>query len=276
MFAMFGPHASLAPVRHGHVDVFVFESTGEVRAASEWAAIAAAQGDLLKSHDAGEVRLVDGKWLVKSWHARPLLTRCYHRLRFTPAWRQWRGAARLRSIGVCCSAPVALVHDRRSGRQTLVLPYVRGVTLHQFVADAQACDAAQRQRVAAQIGRQIGRIAAAGWINRDHKPSNLILDDNAQQGLAEPVIIDTAAIQARRHDRQVVRMLAIMDRALARAGAVSDREKLRCVREVLRADPPLAARRRQRLRWLLQQVRAMREARPLSYDPVTLEPLKRT
>ncbi len=257
------------PVRLADLEVYLWRASTSV-SATEAVDLASQAGDTLKEAPCCGVRRVRSQWIVKQWRPRPIVTRVYQALRLTPAWRQWRGAAGLVAAGVRCGAPAALVHDRSTGVQRLLLPFVPGRTLHDLARDSTASTAACRRSVARRIGGQIGALLAAGLVNRDHKPTNLILDEAAQRGDAPPTIIDTAGIRRRRSDAQVYRMLAVLDRSLVRAGPVCLRDRVGCLRELLRVDVRLARGHADRLRHVFARVTALRAARPLSYDPATL------
>jgi tRNA A-37 threonylcarbamoyl transferase component Bud32 len=235
---------------------------------------------VLKHDERSRVELVDAggrQWVCKRLFMGALLGRLYHRLRCSPAWREWKGARRLRVLGRRVNSPAVLVHDGRKGgrAQMLVLPYVEGRTLDAWIGDAPP--AAQRpprvqrahHELAATVGRQIGRLVAAGVVNRDHKPTNLVIDDACLAGEAEPVIIDPAGVRRRRNDEQVFRMLAVLMRSAQRVGQITPREALRCLRAVLANDPSLGKGRERRLKHAARRVQELLDSRPLSYDPVT-------
>ena len=85
--------------------------------------------------------------------------------------------------------------------QALLLPFVEGTPLDHFVADAPTPSQwshdyrALRLRLATVVGRQLGCLLADGVINRDHKLSNLIMDDQCRDESLEPVIIDPLGLR---------------------------------------------------------------------------------
>lgn len=200
--------------------------------------------------------LDDRSWIVKRYHlpaAKRLLYGLVHR---TPPWQEWSGARILGQIGVRISPPLAVVHP-----DMLVLAYHDGASLHDWMRETT--DPRKRRNVAAQVGTQMGRITAAGWVNRDHKPANLIIDAACEAGDAEPVLIDPAGMR-RRTDAKTMRMLAVMYRATPRARGISIREGLTALRAAIQADPSLTTTTAAAL---ARQVLAQVNARPLSYDP---------
>jgi len=200
---------------------------------------------------------LDGRsWIVKRYHLPAIKRRVYGLVRRTPPWQEWSGAKILSRIGVRISPPLAIVHP-----DVLVLAYHEGASLHDWMR--RTTDSEKRLNVAEQVGRQIGRITAAGWVNRDHKPTNLLIDAACETGDAEPVLIDPAGMRRRTPDK-ALRMLAVMYRATPRARGISIREGLTVLRAAIRADPSLAPTTAAALaRAVLAQV----NARPLSYDP---------
>ena len=198
-------------------------------------------------------------------------------LRQSRAWREWRNAHRLDRAGVRICLPLALIDQRhdRPRQQWLVLPFVQGPTLNDWLGAApppgQWSHAYRRQRInlACLIGEQIGQMLGAGIINRDTKPSNMILDERCLAGHAMPMLIDPAGLRRRRSERQVHRMLAVLDRAAARVGTVTRGEQLVCLKAVLAKDSGLAGpgSMGERLRRVARAVARQRARRPDSYTP---------
>lgn len=200
---------------------------------------------------------LDGRsWVVKRYHLSMAKRLVYGVVRRTPPWQEWSGARSLASTGIRMSRPLALIHPDR-----LVLSHHAGRTLHDWMRETS--DRHKRLNVARGVGAQIGRITGAGLINRDHKPSNLIVDAACEVGDAEPVLIDPAGLR-RRTPAKLLRMLAVLYRATPRAGGITTREGLTALRAAMTADPSVTARSAASLaRTVLAQV----NARPLSYDP---------
>ena len=191
-------------------------------------------------------------WVVKRYGVTGVMLWVYRLMRCSRGWREWRGARRLAQAGVRCSMPLALVCD--GGGEALILPYIEGLDLARWHA---AADELQRRRVAVRIGEQIGRMTAAGIINRDHKAANLIVDAACAAGDAPPVIIDPAGLRRRRSDRQIYRMLALLYETASRLRPVPPRIAFRCLEEALRADPSIAAREKSRLRYATRAIRSI-------------------
>ena len=168
---------------------------------------------------------------------RMLLGGLDHALRFSQGWREWRGARQLADAGVRCVEPIAIT--RRHGADLILMPAIDGKTLIDHLAGE--CDPERRMALAGQIGQQLGRITAAGLINRDHKSRNLLIDEAAADGKAPPLVIDPAGLRQRRRTRQVAKMFALL---LETAGqTVTRREAMRCLHEAQWIDPTLVGLR---------------------------------
>ena len=228
-----------------------------------------------------QCRRYEGRsWVVKTYRGSPLRMWCKHRMRQSTAWREWTAAKWLRAAGIRVIQPIALVHRGPPWRceQALLMPHVEAPNLAQYLrnappeewhgaggwhgqaesAELARADPAvahpnplihhrrQRALVAAALGRQIGRLTAAGLINRDHKASNLLIDARCLAG-EQPILIDPAGLRRRpwwggQGGRRVWRMLALLRKTAREAGPVSPREQLRCLRAALQADPTLAVK----------------------------------
>ena len=196
---------------------------------------------------------VDGRqFVVKRYRVPWWKTRLLHPLRLSQVWREYRGAQRLARVGCRASIPLAIVcqHDRGREAQALILPYIEGTSLDRLLE--QAPPAAQwsneyrqkRLQLARVVGGQIQRLLAARIVNRDCKLSNLIMDEACEHRGAEPVMIDPLGLRRRRSRRQVMRMLAVLLRTSLRAGPVTVREGMTCLRAAL-SDRPASAVARQ-------------------------------
>ncbi len=108
----------------------------------------------------------------------------------SPLHREVKGAAVLTGANVRTAVPLALCRGNRT--QCLILRHVPGRTLLECMADANLTGA-QRQRIAISIGRQLRQMGEQGVMNRDHKPSNLIVDEGVA---GEPLVtvIDAAGV----------------------------------------------------------------------------------
>lgn len=175
-----------------------------------------------------------GAWVVKRVDQPQPVLATYHAVRMTPAWREHRAAERLHAAGVRIVRPVALVHHRRG--QTTIMPFVEAHALQHQIESLADADA--RLRIAVAVGRAAGRITAAGLINRDHKPMNLLIDPACREQGEDPVLIDV--LLRRRSDRRVAQMFNTLIRAALRTGNVSVRERMACLRAAIAQDPTLS------------------------------------
>lgn len=197
------------------------------------------------------LRFADGdrQWIVKRYRKPLWQSQIEMALRAGTAWGEWRGAWRLAFAGLRVCLPVAIAHqvDRGEEATALVLPYVGYETLHHVII-------AERDRpaqLAKHVGAQIGRMLAAGYVNRDHKTGNLMIDDATMRGEVPPTIIDTVAIRPRIGNRAALQMIATLYRTALRAGPVRRREALAALKAARAEDAQLRAMP------LRQQVRAI-------------------
>lgn len=218
------------------------------------------------------VRFVCGerRWVLKRYRTPGLRTRLLHGIRYSPSWREWRAALRLASHGVRGCPPLALIHQPEGigCAQSLLLPFVEGERLDDVLrrgaspGAGDSLEACRRLALARGLGRQMGLISRAGLANRDHKPTNLLIvpDRDGAGGVdgAQPVLIDPAGVRRRRSARAVWRMLAQLRRTAMKAGPVSLREQLVCLRAVLRTDSSLSGAERGRLRRAAEAVERAR------------------
>ena len=189
-----------------------------------------------------QVEVDDRTWVVKRYLGSPWKTGGYHLARRTPAWREWHNGRILGRAGIRVVEPLALVHEAKFGRwgQCLITPYLGGPSLHRWIKQSPALaslDPHQRRRrlaMARAVGRQVGRISAAGYMNRDHKASNVIIDAACERG-GEPILIDPACIKRRRSDDQVYLMLAMLVRSVRRAGPTTELERAAVLRGLIEA-----------------------------------------
>ncbi|MBU6413653.1 MAG: hypothetical protein KGS45_09270 [Planctomycetes bacterium] len=108
----------------------------------------------------------------------------------TPLHREIRGSEFLKRDGIATVTPLALYSGQ--GVHCLALRHVPGRTLLECIADS-TLSASARLEIAQAVGTQLVQIGRAGICNRDHKPSNLIVDETVKGG---PLItvIDPAGI----------------------------------------------------------------------------------
>ncbi len=167
-----------------------------------------------------------GTFVGKTYHLPSAKALPYRLLRQSPAQRELRNARRLARVGVRVPRPMRLVGD------TLVMPHIAGPSLHEFIETRD--DPRKRLAVARAIGRQIARMLHAGYVNRDHKARNLLLDAACLEHDAEPVLIDPMGLR-RATARRIARMFARLVETARKAGPISD-DELDAVVESLAAD----------------------------------------
>jgi lipopolysaccharide kinase (Kdo/WaaP) family protein len=115
-------------------------------------------------------------------------------LRLTKAHRQWRGAKRLEHASIRAARGVAIVRGRgpTGPVEMLALEALPGRTLLECLADA-APGTGNEHRLARAIGRHIAALCLAGLVNRDSKPSNLLIEWK-KNGQPSITVLDTVAI----------------------------------------------------------------------------------
>lgn len=113
--------------------------------------------------------------------------------------RHVRGAELLTRAGIPTAPVLALVRGRNThGRlvDTLVMTRLAGRDALTAYRDAQA---PERRAIAASVGRLTYMLRRAGLTNRDHKPSNIIVIDDAQPGCdARVALIDVVGVRSGR------------------------------------------------------------------------------
>lgn len=141
-------------------------------------------------------------------------TLCKLGLALTRARRAWNGAQILRAAGIETAEPFALAvarwqHPSDPSRtlwaELVAMEWLDGRTLLETMARSSA---AERCRVARALGRLTSRLTASMVLNRDHKPSNIVV--LTPEGNADPTLalIDTDGIRTGvLADRASVRML---------------------------------------------------------------------
>lgn len=123
-------------------------------------------------------------------------------LRATRAFAQWSGSERLAGAGIATARPLAIADDTVGGAQWLVMECAPGRPLIEVMAlvdrgTSGAPGPAEQHAIARAVGSQIASISAAGLFNRDHKPSNLIVERGSGSGGGGPTVrvVDTVAIR---------------------------------------------------------------------------------
>jgi len=199
----------------------------------------AGPNSIVELHDSAARR-----WVVKRAARSGVGMRLEAALRLAPLGREWRGARRLRRGGVRCCQPVAMVQGRGvRGRQMLLMPYIEGPTLQRFIGAVD--DPAARLRVAEAVGRQLSRLLYAGLVNRDHKTSNLIIEEACRVRGEQPVLIDPAGLR-RATPRRIAGMFARLLETAVKAGPLSKREMLTVLRAAFPGRPAEELRRERR------------------------------
>lgn len=128
---------------------------------------------------------------ARAWLARLGLDR-------SRAARQWEGARVLRAAGVETARPFVLArctwtHDGVPRRAELVaVEWIEGRTLLEAIAGARGED---RRAIARRAGRLTARLTAGMILNRDHKPSNVIVVTPEHNRAPELALIDTVGIR---------------------------------------------------------------------------------
>lgn len=185
-----------------------------------WSALAGALSDalwvsraeILKQDERSSVLAGDsaeGPIVVKSLvldRARDGISRLFG---MTRLMRQWRGAERLAALGFHVATPMALwrgLDDRGRCVESFAMRRLEGRTLLQHLA-ARDLPAGAEEAAAMQAGSDIAMIARSGLLNRDHKPSNLLLlprtyAPNGEWGACRIAILDTVGV---RRERSAVR-----------------------------------------------------------------------
>lgn len=134
---------------------------------------------------------------------------------FSRAERQWRGCEWLASKGIGAPRCLAIMTGKRDGVriETLVLEYVPGHTLLWQIArgviSVDPTSPASRA-IAYAVGNDIARLVKAERFNRDHKPSNIIVERTGPPSAAL-AIVDAVAIvpfKPAKRTEAMARMLA--------------------------------------------------------------------
>lgn len=88
--------------------------------------------------------------------------------------RHWRGAERLLAAGIPTAAPLALLRARLGG-QAATLLVTDAVDGDDLLNALPAADRAHQTALAQAAGALVARLWMTGILNRDHKPSNLLV-----------------------------------------------------------------------------------------------------
>lgn len=151
-----------------------------------------------------------------------------------PAQRERRANRRLRRAGFAV-VPIER-HGVRGGKAWLATRWA-GRSLKQVIQTGGRADAADRRRVGNAVADIAAGLIERGYFFRDLKTSNLIVDDAGGVRL-----IDVGAVRRSRRPDHVIRMLTMLDRTATEDG-VRSRERLRCLRRVVKRCPRLGSLR---------------------------------
>jgi tRNA A-37 threonylcarbamoyl transferase component Bud32 len=145
------------------------------------------------------------KIIVKRWRVRSLGDRLKLWTRTSRADRHRRGAERLMSLGVGTARMLASVTsvDARGPRQLIAMEHLQGPSLLRLMHD-RTLSPKQEHALARALAQDMSKMLRAGFYNRDHKPSNLIVTSIDPPSVS---VIDTVAIE-RCGDEGAIRMLA--------------------------------------------------------------------
>lgn len=115
-------------------------------------------------------------------------------LGLTKAHRQWRGAALLERRGFRAAQGLALLRGVTGGTMVdlLILETLPGKTVLEHLAQGDL-GVKQQHALVRALGRHAARLADAGLVNRDAKPSNLMISWEADK--PKIAVLDTVAIR---------------------------------------------------------------------------------
>ncbi|MEO0631964.1 MAG: hypothetical protein AAFY46_14755 [Planctomycetota bacterium] len=169
-----------------------------------------------ESRQAWKEALADRPWesgtLIKKdgerevWQARVLGSVVSMKVRPAERIRAWLGttdfARSVRATGWLLhkgfETPAVLARGVVGRHELLINEWVDGPTLLRLLADAG--DVARRRDLFEAAGRLIGRLWRSGLVNRDHKPSNLVL---RSRSLDHPHLLDVGGIRKRSRDDEI-------------------------------------------------------------------------
>ncbi|WP_428388117.1 lipopolysaccharide kinase InaA family protein [Mucisphaera sp.] len=130
------------------------------------------------------------RWVIKQFLHNPSQQRRAWRLGLHPAQRERRSQRRLtrQHIPVVPVAAIGIDHQHLG---YLITPYA-GPSLQSLAKDPGQLTPASRHQLAHNLGQLTGQLMNAGWYNRDHKASNIVISTDNQ-----PLLIDTPGIRPR-------------------------------------------------------------------------------
>lgn len=158
----------------------------------------------------------DGRsYVIKRFEHSPLRQRLALSLGLHPGQRELRMAHRLESADIPV-APIITTGQEPQGlgfQFWLATPHL-GISLHNIFNQGHLTDPDRRVRVLDAVGQLTGTLIRQRWFNRDHKASNIVIDDRDQARL-----IDVGAVRRLRRRLSASRMLANLSQTLTQAGA---------------------------------------------------------
>ncbi len=158
----------------------------------------------------------DGRsFVVKRFEHNPLRQRFAATLGVHPGQRESRMAEQLESAGIPVVPIIASGQQQRGlGIHLWLATPHRGVSLHNLFNQGHLDDPDRRARVLDAAGGLTGALISQQWFNRDHKASNIVIDD-----LDRARLIDVGAVRRCRGRSGGTRMLANLSQTLTQAGA---------------------------------------------------------
>lgn len=243
------------------------------------------RGKQLKRDHRTHVARVDHdgrRWVVKTYFTGSAKQFVYSLFKLTPAWREWRGAERLARANARCNPPLAMLEGAflGAGRQTLVFPWVEGITADYLIALAAPPRVRSTSarvfdlRLARSVARQHAALLRQGLLNRDGKGNNLVVDDECARtgGEVPPVMIDPIAIRSWRSRSQLDRLLASMCNDAQASGGLRLREAVAFAKELLRqlgepSGPGTVRRLARRVERWVDAADSRRTALPRGFTP---------
>ncbi|MHC4126571.1 MAG: lipopolysaccharide kinase InaA family protein [Planctomycetota bacterium] len=183
----------------------------------EDAGLGAAPMRTFKADGRSHVWLIDaaeGRRVIKRFVYSPLRQRLALLLGIHPGCRELACNRRLGAAGVRVVPIVdAGVEGRGPGCRAWLATPLTGSSLHILLDDSGGNDDARERLIDAAAGLGADLIRAGFWF-KDLKPSNIVIDE-----AGEAWLIDVGSARPARKPSETKRMLKVMDRVLARAGA---------------------------------------------------------
>ncbi len=156
-------------------------------------------------------------FVIKRFEFNPLRQALGLTLGLHPGQRERRRAKQLIAVGLPVAPIIAsgVQRHRLAARFWLVTPH-RGTSLHNLFNQGKLTDPDRRQRILKAVGQLTADLTRLRLFNRDHKASNIVIDDHDH-----PWLIDVGAIGRSRGTAGADRMLANLCDTLTQAGATA-------------------------------------------------------